>query len=790
MEVPPPAAAPSETASAHSSVMPFAQSLTQSLETGVAGSVEEPSSQGRREGRGVRFSKKREDITPLKVFGGDESPPSLSGEPTSPQQRSPLRSPSGSLQAPRQTSPGLPRQNSAPSDTSSGIMASASVIFNPLEKRGGRKFGTLKQQHLATVSKPGSANASAGDLNALHRSPAATAADAGWEGLAAGSAEVTQAEYSNYARMFNTFDTDGSGSIDVDELSCIMNGLNIQLDADELQDMMQRYGRPGAGAGSAYVIDFPEFVEMMSGHKAKLMLEGVLRPEDGNSRDPLDNAYIQESLSSKYYSVDSSVRWLTDALLFLSMCYYSVTVPIWWCYDVLDGEALTVVAEVFFHGVFVWDVVLRFNTISEARVDDEPGAQDSDEVTRGAIARRYLRSTFVLDALTSIPVEFFFVSQSSLWPQFFRALKLVKLVKIPGLYGTTGSLRVLTPANITFVYSFVPIINLIFWLSIMCHWFTIGWSWLSEDAEKDSVQGLTEAEIVALISSRPLNYYRQQFSDQYLNSLYVVLYTLTTVGYGDVAIQTKGQKLLACGMFVTGAVCNGFVVSKINKVLSRTDIQSERKAKMVEMVNLLRFFRIPRYVQREILAFQYHLLDNNLSSAYSEIIDALPNNMQVCAAGGGKEDAFVRAPTSHTPSPQDQLSLYLKIKLVSKVPLFNQVHEECKVLHLRHDAPRSHHPLFLPPPPPTDCHRAGTTQLRRHPVRVHHLCRRDRKRDVLHRIRNRRGPATDRTTPCHDTEGTVLRRDGHAFRYAEKPPLHPSSIPPSKSHNNCHFHRS
>eukprot|EP01063_Lacrimia_lanifica_P009547 TRINITY_DN16519_c0_g1_i1.p1 TRINITY_DN16519_c0_g1~~TRINITY_DN16519_c0_g1_i1.p1 ORF type:complete len:1290 (+),score=366.73 TRINITY_DN16519_c0_g1_i1:210-3872(+) len=495
-------------------------------------------------------------------------------------------------------------------------------------------------------------------------------------------AEITQAEYNNFHRMFTAYDADGSGTIDADELGHIMQALGVPMDDDALHKLL--CGALGveqmeqASNMKNVEIEFPEFVELMAKQKELLM-----KKEDNES--PPD--YIAEVMKSRHFLIDSPIRWVVDTLLFLAIAYYSITVPCRFVTTPRSGgpmEEALLALEILFHLLFCVDIALKFFTIPAVVPDslDNP----LTDLSRRDLFWMYVKSPqFFLDTLTSVPLELLYYRADGV-NLAFRAFKMMKIQRVPYLYASSGSLRVMTPGCVSFLYSVVPLTNLVFWLVACIHWFSISWLFFGVRAECSDMQAaeelvaLNETEVALLGDQfdtqlllscsgdrylkdgggelyKVLEFLSHDFNEAYLNAIYVVLYTITTVGYGDAKVRSIEQKVLACFLFVVGAVINGFVVSKINRVLSQSDISSERKAKMVEMVNILRFFDIPAQIQREILSFQHHLLDHNLSSAYSEIIDALPINMQ------------------------EQLSLYHKLKLVSKVPLFNSgsVHDECKI---------------------------------------------------------------------------------------------------------------
>ena len=61
--------------------------------------------------------------------------------------------------------------------------------------------------------------------------------------------------FDHYTRLFNKFDEDGSGSIDVEELAQMMQDIGNDATTEELREIISDFDKDQNG-----VIDFEEFV--------------------------------------------------------------------------------------------------------------------------------------------------------------------------------------------------------------------------------------------------------------------------------------------------------------------------------------------------------------------------------------------------------------------------------------------------------------------------------------------------------------------------------------------------
>mmetsp|Transcript_16304 Transcript_16304/g.19541 ORF Transcript_16304/g.19541 Transcript_16304/m.19541 type:complete len:168 (+) Transcript_16304:42-545(+) len=72
-------------------------------------------------------------------------------------------------------------------------------------------------------------------------------------------AELTAEQKQEIREAFDLFDTDGSGSIDKNELKVAMRALGFEPKKEEIAKMIQDIDKDNSGE-----IDFPEFLEMMT----------------------------------------------------------------------------------------------------------------------------------------------------------------------------------------------------------------------------------------------------------------------------------------------------------------------------------------------------------------------------------------------------------------------------------------------------------------------------------------------------------------------------------------------
>eukprot|EP00756_Hemistasia_phaeocysticola_P014928 Hpha_TRINITY_DN15371_c1_g9::TRINITY_DN15371_c1_g9_i1::g.92312::m.92312 len=146
-----------------------------------------------------------------------------------------------------------------------------------------------------------------------------------------------------------------------------------------------------------------------------------------------------------------------------------------------------------------------------------------------------------------------------------------------------------------------------------------------------------------------------RLDDRYLDAVYWVVYTLSTNGYGDIKISTTAAKFLAITLFATAIVINAFFLQKMRRMMS-VDPDGELREAMARTRQLLTLFHIPIHLRDDVLCLQHHILGMKYTLAsFGLTFGSLPSAIQ------------------------DDLSVYIKVRQLMQVSLFQTVSASCQV---------------------------------------------------------------------------------------------------------------
>ena len=370
-------------------------------------------------------------------------------------------------------------------------------------------------------------------------------------------------------------------------------------------------------------------------HRSSVVSEKTYRQYAVLEKTPETIKRLSEALQTDVYQPDDMNKWYWDTILLISIAYYSIFIPVQYTIkrtDLVCSEVGHIIIESISSIIYIIDIYFGFNTA----VLNELTGELVDEPCK--IRSLYLNSDFIWDFLAACPLDTFtmvFLGEGYADGWVWFSLSHLRLFK---LRATTKLFKVVTPVklgphSVSYQYTVVPIIRLIFYCALAINLITVCWILIN----KEGPRGISTSEY------------------PYIKALYWTLYTVTSVGYGDIPVDTQQKQMFASVLFVAGVVIHGIVISKISSRMQKGDVESDRTDKMKETLSVLKKFSIPEQLACEVLAFQYHQLHSDVSGSFMKVLHTLPAVMR------------------------DRVGLFVRMRFICQVPMFKEQPIECLV---------------------------------------------------------------------------------------------------------------
>ena len=442
---------------------------------------------------------------------------------------------------------------------------------------------------------------------------------------------MSEVELQNISRIFQQFDKDKSNTIDISELKEVMSSLGVLMNESHLSELVEQV----TSDGNDSELNFDQFVSLITLWKEASQYKLF----DGSGFKSLAQTHVEQALRTNCFVPDAPARAAWD----LVICIAAVIAYIWvllldaYTYRSFDAGGL-IAGDIIITFVFALDSIICSRTcfVSDVRLVDDPPT----------VLRAYLTSWAVPDILSAIPFDLVLTASGAHTAAYvLRHLRILKLIKLPFLWQSSGNVPI-TSHYIQFHFHVLPIFQLALTFVAMVHGFSIGWILMKQSSCDDPTYVDLVSPAVQWAGTTPP--FRCYYA--YTPAVYFVLYSLSTVGLGDILVKGESEQLYVSFVLLGAMGTNGLVIGKLVALLQRADINKERRSKLRETLAVLDHFHIPRQLQHEILQFQAHVFEHNLGAAYEGIVSGLPQEMRV------------------------NISLFVKMKLVTKVPLFVDSH--------------------------------------------------------------------------------------------------------------------
>lgn len=296
-------------------------------------------------------------------------------------------------------------------------------------------------------------------------------------------------------------------------------------------------------------------------------------------------------------------------LLILALVYVAISVPLVMCFRInvpSSWQRVDRAMDVF----FMLDFVLNFFT----------GYTEADggvvlELKRTSYA--YLKSYwFPLDLVTSIPFDWISASLSGVasirMVKILKGLKALKMVRLSRtMRGTSMEViedLLMTSAHIRFA---IKMFKLAVSMGFVLHWCCCLWHLVVDPVDESWVRSYMEWDEDSSTDAIPAQY-------RYLNSMYFVITTMATVGYGDIVAKTMSERKAALLCMVVGGACYGLLIGNMVSIVGQADASTRLyHTRMESILAYMAQRRFPISLQKKIKSYYKRLFETSVQKEHT-----------------------------------------------------------------------------------------------------------------------------------------------------------------------------
>lgn len=243
--------------------------------------------------------------------------------------------------------------------------------------------------------------------------------------------------------------------------------------------------------------------------------------------------------------------------------------------------------------------------------------------------RQYLKTWLMIDVIAAFPFDLLYdiVERKDVpaehllrllkGARFLRLLRILRMHRILKRRQGVNALRI--------KFALMSLIKFATLEILLAHWLACFWYWLGQlqvsNYEKIMANGLndeyTEVPWVIVFRVPPNNLHHQ-----YVFSLYWAVTTMTTIGYGDITPSTQSERIFGSFAMLAGAITYAYGITNIVTLAASFNNRLTAFHDLMDQVNdYMKYRKLPRELQGEIVQYFHYLRDNNMIFKEQELLE-------------------------------------------------------------------------------------------------------------------------------------------------------------------------
>ncbi|XP_045082695.1 potassium voltage-gated channel subfamily H member 1-like isoform X1 [Coregonus clupeaformis] len=317
-----------------------------------------------------------------------------------------------------------------------------------------------------------------------------------------------------------------------------------------------------------------------------------------------------------------------DWVILILTFYTAIMVPYNVSFKTKQNNVTWLVVDSIVDVIFLVDIVLNFHTTFVGPA----GEVISDPKL---IRMNYVKTWFVIDLLSCLPYDVInaFENVDEGISSLFSSLKVVRLLRLG---------RVARKLDHYIEYGAAVLVLLVCVFGLAAHWLACIWYSIGDyeviDENTNSVRMDSWLYILSESVGTP---YRFNASGSgrweggpskdsvYITSLYFTMTSLTSIGFGNIAPTTDGEKLFAVAMMMIGSLLYATIFGNVTTIFQQMYANTNRYHEMLNSVrDFLKLYQVPKGLSERVMDYIVSTWSMSRGIDTDKVLQICPKDMR------------------------------------------------------------------------------------------------------------------------------------------------------------------
>ncbi|TDH15570.1 hypothetical protein EPR50_G00010270 [Perca flavescens] len=317
-----------------------------------------------------------------------------------------------------------------------------------------------------------------------------------------------------------------------------------------------------------------------------------------------------------------------DWVILILTFYTAIMVPYNVSFKTKQNNVAWLVVDSIVDVIFLVDIVLNFHTTFVG-----PGGEVISDPK--LIRMNYVKTWFVIDLLSCLPYDVInaFENVDEGISSLFSSLKVVRLLRLG---------RVARKLDHYIEYGAAVLLLLVCVFGLAAHWLACIWFSIGDYEVMDEDGGAVRMDSwLFLLGETVGTPYRFNATGSgrweggpskdsvYITALYFTMTSLTSIGFGNIAPNTDGEKMFAVAMMMIGSLLYATIFGNVTTIFQQMYANTNRYHEMLNSVrDFLKLYQVPKGLSERVMDYIVSTWSMSRGIDTDKVLQICPKDMR------------------------------------------------------------------------------------------------------------------------------------------------------------------